>query len=175
MVVVKAPNLMMRGKCREESPLPPSLIPSYAFLRFDWCPGGWHIFVDLDFQTCCEFPAAVMQCESSIFQFLVEFFIYRISHTPQASTPPLHDFLAAAYASPRGPPSNHREEILQPTNGEARGVCKLAQHAPPLVGWEGVHVRKRGGEGLYSSRHLPLIIKVGALTTTKIPCSTLYR
>jgi hypothetical protein len=28
--------------------------------------------------------------------------------------------------------------------------------------------------GLYSSRHLPYFIKVGAKTTTKIPCSTLY-
>ena len=31
-----------------------------------------------------------------------------------------------------------------------------------------------GGRGLYSSRHLPSFIKVGAKTTTKIPCSTLY-
>ena len=28
--------------------------------------------------------------------------------------------------------------------------------------------------GLYSSRHLPSFIKVGAFTTTKIPCPTLY-
>ena len=27
-------------------------------MRFDWCPGGWHICVDLDFRTCCQFPAA---------------------------------------------------------------------------------------------------------------------
>ena len=41
---------------------------TYAFLRLDWCTGGWHICVDLDFQTCCQFPAAVMECESSIFK-----------------------------------------------------------------------------------------------------------
>ena len=56
-------------------------------------------------------------------------------------------YIRSAYASPRGHPSNHREEILLPTNGEARGVCRLTQHAPPLVGWEGAHVRKRGGGG----------------------------
>ena len=32
-----------------------------------------------------------------------------------------------------------------------------------------------GGGGLYSSRHLPCIIKVGAKTASIIPCTTLYR
>ena len=49
------------------SPLLDFLSATYAFLRLDWCTGGWLICVDLDFQTCCPFPAAVMECESSIF------------------------------------------------------------------------------------------------------------
>ena len=68
------------------------------------CTGGWLIFVDLDFQTCCEFPAAVMECESSIFQFWVQYFIYRISHTPQASPPHLFLPTWTSIQSQRGDP-----------------------------------------------------------------------
>ena len=44
----------------------------------------------------------------------------------------------------------------------------------PLCDWMEVHVGMERWGGLYSSRHLPSFIKVGAKTTTKIPCSTLY-
>ena len=63
LVVVLAPTLMMHGKGSENNDV---LSATYAFLRLDWCTGGWLICVDLDFQTC-QFPAAVMECESSIF------------------------------------------------------------------------------------------------------------
>ena len=87
-------------------------------------------------------------------------------------SPPLPDFLSATYAclrlywcppptspSPRGPPSNHREEILKPTNGPV-----LPPPPPPCCVHmilcsrqdirEGVHVGKErwGAGGLYSKQ-----------------------
>ena len=115
--------------------------------------------------------------------------------------PPLPDFLSAAYASQstylhiyvecdRIATSAPMEWVNQPARaggrvstcqpirraGERRGCWLLMMWGDDVI-FLGGSPRGEGevGEGgLYSLRHLPCIIKVGAKTTTKNICSTLY-
>ena len=73
--------------------------------------------------------------------------------------------------SPRGPPSNHREEILKPTNGP-----ELPPPPPPCcaqtdrrLGGSPREEGEVGGEG-----HFPRQKSFGAKLSWKIPCTTLY-
>ena len=119
---------------------------TYAFLRFDWCTGGWLICVDLDFQTCCQFPAAVMECESSIFQiFGAVFYLQNFTHP--SSLPPPPPLLPHVDSLPIQTYIHNTHQRRRGGGGEVvqghRSAC-----GSPLWDWMEVHVgRKRWGGG----------------------------
>ena len=89
-----------------------------------------------------------------------------------------HVCVAAGVPLPPTSPSPREMSVCLYTTGGTGGEVDQGHWSAsgsPLCDWMEVHVGKERWGGLYSSRHLPCIIKVGAKTSSKIPCRTLYR